>query len=219
MGAVLPQDYNHLFPVKYVTGCYPVGCCHLDQDKMLISQFNTGNQSRGSYIRPAIAIKKLYHFFKNDRRFLSLPKVFCASEIEKNMDSLMGVIFDFLNLISAPCYFFPCNIQVHGLGCDKPYVIKVMDLSWFRFGLCFSFCYTATYSTMLNRPNPKEEGCRLHCLVPSCINSRQCSVGKISFVIPFVLQANSLISPPPAAYVSVCECIPSPLLSICQGVH
>lgn len=41
----------------------------------------------------------------------------------------------------------------------------------------------------------KGEGMRLHCLVPSCINNTQHSAGKIPFVILFVLQANSLISP------------------------
>ena len=59
----------------------------------------------------------------------------------------------------------------------------------------------------------KEEGCGLHCLVPSCINNIQCSVGKIPFVIPFVLQANSLISLPGLLHicvrvtVNVCLCV------------
>lgn len=49
----------------------------------------------------------------------------------------------------------------------------------------------------------KQEG--PHCLVPSRINHTRCSVGKIPFVIPFVLQANSLISlPVPPARVCVC---------------
>lgn len=48
----------------------------------------------------------------------------------------------------------------------------------------------------------KQEG--LHCLVPSRINHTRHSVGEIPFVIPFVLQANSLISlPVPPAHVCV----------------
>lgn len=57
----------------------------------------------------------------------------------------------------------------------------------------------------------KKEGCGLHCLVPSYINNTQCSVGKIPFVIPFVLQANSLISLPEVLHtcvsVSACVCV------------
>lgn len=56
------------------------------------------------------------------------------------------------------------------------------------------------------RAGDKEKRGGLHCLVPSRINHTQSSVGKIPFVIPFVLQANSLISlaaPPAHACVSL----------------
>lgn len=55
-----------------------------------------------------------------------------------------------------------------------------------------------------SRTGDKEKQGGLHCLVPSRINHTQSSVGKIPFVIPFVLQANSLISlPVPPAH----ECV------------
>lgn len=53
----------------------------------------------------------------------------------------------------------------------------------------------------------EEEGCGLHCLVPSYINDTQCSAGKIPFVIPFVLQANRLISLPVRVRACVRECV------------
>lgn len=69
----------------------------------------------------------------------------------------------------------------------------------------------------------REKCCGLHCLVPSFINNTQHCVGKIPFVIPFVLQENSLISVSGVLhiYINVCVCVCAPLLfpSICQAVY
>lgn len=62
----------------------------------------------------------------------------------------------------------------------------------------------AFHTQRRGRAGDKEKREGPHCLVPSRINHTQSSVGKIPFVIPFVLQANSLISlAAPPAHVCV----------------
>lgn len=78
-------------------------------------------------------------------------------------------------------------------------------------------------STSDRKKKVKEEGWGLHCLVPTCINSTQYSVGKIPFVIPFVLLANSLISLPKVQHICMCACmyvcVPAPLCALLSFSH
>lgn len=101
------------------------------------------------------------------------------------------------------------NQTIIGLRC-RFLLFQTQDMVEYSEWWCF------IHTRVAGIKQAKERCCAgLHCLVPSFINNTQHRVGKIPFVIPFVLHWNSLISV--SGLLLVCVCVsPFPIyLSRC----